>query len=233
MDDGLDQRVAALERTVTDGEYDLTALADEAETVERLDAVETQVSQLSDRVAELEAATQALRGYVGNIRTVNEDVEQRADAALAKAETLERTVDGTHSAEPDGEWTVENEEPEREATTDISGRQRHDDRSEDTREHCERCGHPRERTQPSTTATSAISDSATGDAASDSAIGDSDLPPQSHGTAGDYHSTQGDHSPVESEERISGEDRPPEQPEETLVPETRETGALQRIRQLL
>ena len=44
------------------------------------------------------SATQALRGYVGSIRAVNEDVEQRADAALATVERLESRLDeGTAS----------------------------------------------------------------------------------------------------------------------------------------
>ncbi|PSP21099.1 hypothetical protein BRC61_06540 [Halobacteriales archaeon QH_10_65_19] len=89
MDDALRKRVEALERAVTDGEHDLSAFADDAGAIERLDTLEADVEDLAGRVEELEAATQALRGYVGNIRSVNTEVEQRADAALAKAEALE------------------------------------------------------------------------------------------------------------------------------------------------
>lgn len=95
MDDALRERVEALERAVTDGEHDLSAFADDAGAVERLDTLEADVEDLAGRVEELEAATQALRGYVGNIRSVNTEVEQRADAALAKAEALERRLPET------------------------------------------------------------------------------------------------------------------------------------------
>ena len=93
MDDALEKRIEALERAITDGEHDLSALATDAEATERLTAVESRLDGLDDRVAELEAATQALRGYVGNIRSVNRDVEKRADTALAKAESLESAMD--------------------------------------------------------------------------------------------------------------------------------------------
>jgi HAMP domain-containing protein len=89
MDDQLEGRVAALERAVTDDEGDPAALADAAVTAERLEELEATVEDLADRVAELEAATQALRGYVGNIRSVNREVEQRADLALSRVEALD------------------------------------------------------------------------------------------------------------------------------------------------
>lgn len=88
MDD-LRERVEAVERAITDGDGDLTALAEGAASAERIDALETTVDALQDDVAELEAATQALRGYVGSIRSVNESVEERADAAIAAVDALE------------------------------------------------------------------------------------------------------------------------------------------------
>ena len=95
MADTLERRIEALERAVTEGDHDLSALAAEGEQADRLDDLEARLDDLEDRVAELDAATQALRGYVGNVRSVNRDVEKRADAALAKAEALESTVDET------------------------------------------------------------------------------------------------------------------------------------------
>ncbi len=89
MDDALRERVEALERTVTGGDHDLSGLADEADALDRLEQLEEQFETIQDSLAELEASTQALRGYVGNIRAVNEDVEQRAELALAKAEEIE------------------------------------------------------------------------------------------------------------------------------------------------
>lgn len=100
MDDKLEERIEALERTVADGEFDHQP-GDHAERVERLAAVESQLESIEARIEDLEAATQALRGYVGNIRAVNDDVEQRANAALAKAEALESTLDGAERSETD------------------------------------------------------------------------------------------------------------------------------------
>jgi len=100
MDDALRERVETLERAVTDGDHDLSAFADEAEAVDRLDTLESRVDAFEDRIEELEAATQALRGYVGNVRSVNADIEQRADAALAKVESLEATFSESPDHEP-------------------------------------------------------------------------------------------------------------------------------------
>ena len=87
--DELENRVEAIERAVTEGEHDLSGLAEASEAGERLDELEQELSGLTDRVDEREATTQALRGYVGNVRAVNREVERRAEAALAKAESLE------------------------------------------------------------------------------------------------------------------------------------------------
>jgi len=65
------------------------------------ESVDADVVALADRVAELEAAVQALRGYAGSVRAVNDRVEERADAAVATVEdcrervaALERRVEG-------------------------------------------------------------------------------------------------------------------------------------------
>lgn len=89
----LEERVEALERTVSEtdaGFGDIRAVAEQSEDITALQA---EVESLQDRVCELEAAVQAVRGYVGNVRAVNDEVEQRADAALAKAEALEEALD--------------------------------------------------------------------------------------------------------------------------------------------
>lgn len=87
MDETFEDRLAAVERALTDGDHDCSALTEGAATADRVTDLEADIEELTDRVAELEAATQALRGYVGNVRSVNDEVEQRADKALAKAET--------------------------------------------------------------------------------------------------------------------------------------------------
>lgn len=104
MEDSIERRLEAVERALTDGDHDLSALGEEADALERLDALAADVESLGDRVAELEAATQAIRGYVGNVRAVNQEVEQRADLALSKAEAaLEEAsepVSGSTTVDP-------------------------------------------------------------------------------------------------------------------------------------
>jgi chromosome segregation ATPase len=80
--ESVERRLDAVERALTDERS--------VERVDELDEIET-------RVAELEAAVQALRGYVGSVRAVNEDVERRADRALRRAEALERHVGPTEA----------------------------------------------------------------------------------------------------------------------------------------
>lgn len=96
MDD-LRERVEAVERALTDGDGELSALADGAAAAERVSALEDEVAALQDEVAELSTATQALRGYVGNVRSVNESVEDRADAAIASVESLADRVEALES----------------------------------------------------------------------------------------------------------------------------------------
>jgi hypothetical protein len=56
------------------------------------DEVVADVAALSDRVAELEAAVQALRGYAGSVRAVNDRVEERADVAVATVDDVRERV---------------------------------------------------------------------------------------------------------------------------------------------
>ena len=89
----LAERVSTVERAVTDGECEFPEATELADVERRLAAVEDRLDDLDERVDELDAATQAVRGYVGSVRSVNEDVEQRADTALAATERLERRLD--------------------------------------------------------------------------------------------------------------------------------------------
>lgn len=153
--DELETRIEALERAVTEGDHDLSELAAEGETRDRLAAAEADLGDLADRVAELEAATQALRGYVGNVRAVNRDVEKRADAALAKAESLESAVvdgdeppDNGGQAGPPGTATGSDPpvtaDPTRSSETDSrtnTGGQRAEP-GDGHRERCQACGRP-------------------------------------------------------------------------------------------
>jgi uncharacterized coiled-coil protein SlyX len=96
--ESLERRLDAVERALS-----------EDESVDRTD----ELAELESRLAELEAAVKALRGYVGSVRSVNEDVERRADRALRKVQALERTVGaGTRNREAAPAATDSDEETE-------------------------------------------------------------------------------------------------------------------------
>lgn len=98
-EEALEARVGAIERALTDG-HELADLPDGAALAARVEALEERADAVESRLDELEAASLAVRGYVGNIRAVNRDVERRVDAALAAVERL--TDDGPLRA-PNGE----------------------------------------------------------------------------------------------------------------------------------
>ena len=87
-DDSIDERLRAVERAISEDEVP-EHVAERAALTGRVEGIEATVTDAEERLSELEAAVQALRGYVGEVRTVNRDVEQRADSALAKVEELE------------------------------------------------------------------------------------------------------------------------------------------------
>lgn len=95
----LEARLDAVERALTDDDTDLTDLRETADAVSEASDLEARVADLESRVDELEAGLQAVRGYAGNVRAVNREVERRASAALAKAEALEATVEEGSPAE--------------------------------------------------------------------------------------------------------------------------------------
>lgn len=138
----LRERVEAVERALTEGESDLTALAEGAARAERVDALAADVEALQNDVTELRTATQALRGYVGNIRSVNESVEERADGALAVAESLEDRVEALEDAGPpspnrDGGRGRDESDP---TASERGGNTRRDRGAADGR--CQACGRP-------------------------------------------------------------------------------------------
>lgn len=92
--EALAERLATVERAVTDGETS-DGLPEAAALEGRLEDLEATAATLEDRVAELEAATQALRGYVGGVDAVDRDVERRANAALAAVDRFERRREST------------------------------------------------------------------------------------------------------------------------------------------
>lgn len=92
--DELDRRLRSVERTLSGDDHDLESLRETGELADRIETLESTLAEAESRIAELEAATQALRGYVGNVRSVNEDVERRADAALIAVDRLEQQFEG-------------------------------------------------------------------------------------------------------------------------------------------
>jgi len=108
MDDRLEERVAALERTITDGHAD-DGLPDAGRMDVRLDELEATVDDVDDRVAELDAAVEALRGFAGGVQAVDEAVERRADAAVARVDRLEAELAEVREAVIEREAGVAND----------------------------------------------------------------------------------------------------------------------------
>ena len=105
-DERIESRLRAVERAVTGSDARPADAAAGAETTAERERLESRLNDLEERVAELEAATQAVRGYAGTIRAVNREVERRADLALARATQAGRGSDGGNcldGAERDGE----------------------------------------------------------------------------------------------------------------------------------
>lgn len=82
----VDERLRAVERAIADGDGSDVQLTDPTgELADRIDRLETDV-------AELDAAVQAVRGYVGHVRAVDETVEREADSALAAVDAVQARV---------------------------------------------------------------------------------------------------------------------------------------------
>ncbi|MDZ7747421.1 MAG: hypothetical protein U5K28_13325, partial [Halobacteriales archaeon] len=97
-DDTLHERLAAVERTLTDSETAPAALADEAMLQQRLVAVETRLDALEARLADTEGEVTAVRAHIGDARRVDEETERLAERALALArETADDTGPPTAS----------------------------------------------------------------------------------------------------------------------------------------
>ncbi|SEH37662.1 hypothetical protein SAMN05192561_101237 [Halopenitus malekzadehii] len=97
--DRLAERVDAIERAITGDDADVdrgdrAALESRGALESRVVALEGTIDTIEQRLEELDAATQAVRGYVGGVRAVDREIESRADLALAKATRLEEGQTG-------------------------------------------------------------------------------------------------------------------------------------------
>lgn len=100
-DSDLEARLDAVERALTDDETDIGDVREAAARSAEIERLQARVADLEQQVDELDAALQAVRGYAGNVRAVNRDVERRASAALAKAEALETRLGADDPAPAD------------------------------------------------------------------------------------------------------------------------------------
>ncbi|ELZ06133.1 DUF7310 family coiled-coil domain-containing protein [Natrialba asiatica] len=91
--DRLEQRLAAVERVVVDGDVALDELAELASVADAVSTIETRLSEHERRLAELEGAVQSIEGYVGNVEAVNDEVERQSATAVATVDRLERRVE--------------------------------------------------------------------------------------------------------------------------------------------
>jgi hypothetical protein len=77
-DESLEKRLSAVERALTN---------DETPTQRR--DVERRVEDAEERIRELEAATQALRGYVGDVRDRGTQIGGHSDSGLERVQRME------------------------------------------------------------------------------------------------------------------------------------------------
>ncbi|SFS70578.1 DUF7310 family coiled-coil domain-containing protein [Halostagnicola kamekurae] len=102
----VERRLTAVERTLADAERPVSDLPERAALADEVERLNDRIDDLSARVAGLEGSTQALCGYVGNVRSVNEAVERRADAAVATVDRLEGRVDALEDTRTDAGATL-------------------------------------------------------------------------------------------------------------------------------
>lgn len=89
----LEERLDAVERALTDEEVEPASLSDAATVERRLQELEARSDRLETRLADAEAAVDAVRGRNGSERQADRDTERTAERALATAREVERRLD--------------------------------------------------------------------------------------------------------------------------------------------
>lgn len=107
--DRLAERLRAVERALVDGDPP-EAIASAADLTARVEALETELEELADRLLTVEAVVQALQGYAGHVQHVNRSVGRRADTALgAVEERTGQSDDGVRGKGRNGDQPIQAE----------------------------------------------------------------------------------------------------------------------------
>ncbi|ELY49428.1 DUF7310 family coiled-coil domain-containing protein [Natronorubrum sulfidifaciens] len=138
--DRLEQRLAAVERVITDGDTAIDELEELATVAADVDRLEERIETHERRIAALEGEVDALDGFAGNVESVNDAVERQADAAVAAVDRLEyrlNELERTIYERPPSEaatqfaWTDETQSNEENVSQPASARVGRDNRAND------------------------------------------------------------------------------------------------------
>lgn len=83
--DAVEERLRAVERAVAEGDAD-------ADLTDPTGELESRIDDLEATTTELESGLQAVRGYVGQVKSVDDEIERRADAAAAAVDDAEERI---------------------------------------------------------------------------------------------------------------------------------------------
>lgn len=123
----LEERLQAVERAVTEEDLAVASVEDAAELTARIETLESRLDTMEATLDETSAAISALRGYVGEIRHVNREVERTASAAIAAVERLDDAsgtpppiarIDSEPQSVPESQSVPEQRLPGEDSTTE-------------------------------------------------------------------------------------------------------------------
>lgn len=88
----IEQRLTAVEQTVSSGTYDTDTRSELVDAIERLDELESRMERIESRLATIEGKTEWAESYMWNIESANEDLKEQANVAVASVDRLERRL---------------------------------------------------------------------------------------------------------------------------------------------